>query len=339
MDILILKPAVQDVTEILLAPASSLFWGWILLYVVIGVTLNYRRTNSPRGLLNSFRSVFPKKNYFNRSALWDVTYALVHIFLMKVILWGLLSIDLTGSNIRAGLEVGLAVIFGAREAHNVSGVGMDIFFSLSLFLAFELAYFSYHYAAHSIPFLWTFHKTHHSATSLNIMTVSRFHSVDLLFTSLWIAVFMTPIIFGFRRFGYYPTEYGLWGIPILTFAFHAISIFRHSHIRVSFGPLDRFLISPVMHQVHHSSEPAHINKNMGQYLTIFDRMMGTHYIPAKEEKLTPGLGHEKAGHEMETNFFYYNYLVLPRQAWNEFIKMLNEDKVTQKAERKNPPAA
>ena len=44
-----------------------------------------------------------------------------------------------------------------------------------------------------------------------------------------------------------------------------------------------------MHQIHHSSDPKHRNKNLGSYLAIWDFFFGTLYIPENKEELKFGL--------------------------------------------------
>jgi sterol desaturase/sphingolipid hydroxylase (fatty acid hydroxylase superfamily) len=53
--------------------------------------------------------------------------------------------------------------------------------------------------------------------------------------------------------------------------------------------LDRVLISPTLHQVHHSYAPEHLDKNYGGMLAIWDLLAGTLYVPGNNETLTFGL--------------------------------------------------
>ena len=49
-------------------------------------------------------------------------------------------------------------------------------------------------------------------------------------------------------------------------------------------------MSPAHHQIHHSRNPAHFNKNLGSCLALWDWMFGTLYIPAaKREPLEFGV--------------------------------------------------
>jgi sterol desaturase/sphingolipid hydroxylase (fatty acid hydroxylase superfamily) len=78
---------------------------------------------------------------------------------------------------------------------------------------------------------------------------------------------------------------------------HAYVHLQHSHLWISFrGLTGRIFISPAHHQVHHSTDPRHFNRNFGSCLALWDWMFGTLYVPAqKREKLTFGVtGHADA---------------------------------------------
>ena len=66
---------------------------------------------------------------------------------------------------------------------------------------------------------------------------------------------------------------------------------RHSHVWLSYGPFfSRIFISPAQHQIHHSSSPAHFDKNLGFMFAFWDGLFGTLYIPKKKENIIFGLG-------------------------------------------------
>ena len=75
------------------------------------------------------------------------------------------------------------------------------------------------------------------------------------------------------------------------FVFHVVgSNLRHSHIWLSYGRvLEHILISPAQHQIHHSSNVKHHNKNYGEVFAIWDMMFGTLYVPNSYEDLDYGL--------------------------------------------------
>ena len=84
------------------------------------------------------------------------------------------------------------------------------------------------------------------------------------------------------------------GVNVLVLLFSvAGSHLRHSHVWLSYGALDRFFVSPAMHQIHHSCAPQHLDKNLGGMLTIWDRLAGTLYLPREGEALPLGLYREE----------------------------------------------
>jgi sterol desaturase/sphingolipid hydroxylase (fatty acid hydroxylase superfamily) len=70
----------------------------------------------------------------------------------------------------------------------------------------------------------------------------------------------------------------------------AFKTLHHSHVYLSFGPVfERILISPAQHQIHHSDDPAHYNRNYGSSLALWDWLFGTLYVIGGEEDLAFGL--------------------------------------------------
>ncbi len=71
---------------------------------------------------------------------------------------------------------------------------------------------------------------------------------------------------------------------------------RHSHMWIAFtGIAGRILQSPAHHQLHHSANPAHFDKNLGFALALWDWAFGTLAIPAKtREPIVFGVGDEGA---------------------------------------------
>ena len=61
------------------------------------------------------------------------------------------------------------------------------------------------------------------------------------------------------------------------------------------GLAGRLLQSPAHHQIHHSANPAHFDKNLGFALALWDWAFGTLAIPPKtREPIVFGVGAEAA---------------------------------------------
>ena len=69
---------------------------------------------------------------------------------------------------------------------------------------------------------------------------------------------------------------------------------RHSRIWIAFtGPAGRILHSPAHHQLHHSIDPIHHDRNFGFALSVFDWAFGTLVVPSRtREPIAIGIGVE-----------------------------------------------
>ena len=133
---------------------------------------------------------------------------------------------------------------------------------------------------------------HHSAEVLTPLTDWRNHPVDMLtmlyFSSILLGTFQAfadhflmsnlnlgqIIGFNFIIYGYYSIAYHL----------------RHSHLWLSFGRrLNHIFMCPSQHQLHHSVDERHMNKNFGSILSFWDWVFGTLYVAKSQEKLEFGL--------------------------------------------------
>ncbi len=161
-------------------------------------------------------------------------------------------------------------------------------------LAYELAYWFGHYLFHRIPALWEFHKVHHSAEVMTTFTELRQHPVEILAFINLIAI-ATGTVFGLMTYAFGPgaQPFTLLNSNILLMMFLVTyGHLRHSHMWIAFtGLAGKILQSPAHHQIHHSDDPAHWNKNLGFALALWDWAFGTLYIPqSTRETIRFGIG-------------------------------------------------
>jgi sterol desaturase/sphingolipid hydroxylase (fatty acid hydroxylase superfamily) len=163
-------------------------------------------------------------------------------------------------------------------------------------LAYELAYWFAHYCFHKVPALWEFHKVHHSAEVMTALTELRQHPVEIIAFVNLIGL-STGIVFGVMTYAFGPgvRPFTLMNGNILTMAFLlSYGHLRHSHMWIAFtGVAGRILQSPAHHQLHHSANPVHFDKNLGFALALWDWAFGTLAIPTKtREPVVFGVGEE-----------------------------------------------
>jgi sterol desaturase/sphingolipid hydroxylase (fatty acid hydroxylase superfamily) len=97
---------------------------------------------------------------------------------------------------------------------------------------------------------------------------------------------------GHYAFGDTTYQYALADTNIILVLFiHAYVHLQHSHVWIAFtGVWGRLLLSPAHHQIHHSTDPRHFNRNLGSFIAVFDVLFGTLCVPAKQrQKLTFGV--------------------------------------------------
>lgn len=151
-------------------------------------------------------------------------------------------------------------------------------FTLWFFLLDDFARYYLHRLLHRWPMLWAFHKMHHSARVLTPLTVLRTHPVEGVLFSLR-SVLVQGLSIGLFKF-FFASQVDLYtvlGVNVIVFAFNvAGSNLRHSHVPIHYWPwLEKILISPAQHQIHHSTEVRHFDTNFGAVLAIWDRMGGS----------------------------------------------------------------
>ena len=235
------------------------------------------------------RALFPRRILRSASNQADIFYLLFNVFTYGLAFgWAVLSYQFISNAIIGGL-VGA---FGPVAPFAPDYVSRAVI-TVMLFLAYELGYWFNHWLSHQVPFLWEFHKVHHSAEVLTPITNFRVHPVyAVIFAN--ILAFSAAVANGLGHyvFGDNAPQYALTDTNIILVLFiHGYVHLQHSHMWISFrGLLGRLFISPAHHQVHHSTNPKHFNKNFGSCLALWDWMFGTLYVPEKKrEKLTFGV--------------------------------------------------
>src|SRR5262249_10618527 len=120
-------------------------------------------------------------------------------------------------------------------------------------------------ANHAVPWLWRFHRLHHADERLDVTTATRFHPGELVLSALARLV-LVPVV-------------GLTVGDLLLFDALVLAATQFHHANVSLGRLDGALrwlvVTPGMHQVHHSTRLEECDSNFGVILTLWDRLAGT----------------------------------------------------------------
>lgn len=277
-------------------PGSRLHWPAMAANYLIVLLLYFwyaaRDTSlSDRGLWDY---MFPAHIWSHRSSLNDGIFAFMLFGLMiSLFNWGIFT-----PKYFVGLAMSLSSLLPPATAGEKPGLLVMAYFTLQSIIFAEFFYYWLHRLSHAVPAMWAFHKVHHSAKVMTPLAVYRLHPVDFWLTSATKGFGYGLNLVIFMHF--YPSKEAaitfLGANAVMFFLSIFGGVLHHSHVWISFGPvLERFIISPAQHQVHHSENPQHYNKNFSSMLSLWDWVFGSLYVTGwKDEKITLGLGGEKA---------------------------------------------
>ena len=270
-------------------PQRRIFWGYLCSALIISLFWFIAYKKKP--LKIAFHEIFSANSWLSKSARADyllmiVNSAFISFFSLRLQGISTIFIALSLAWLHNLFDGNLAIV------KEVSAGVIAIYYTLTLFVLDDFVRYWLHRWLHTIPLLWSFHKVHHSATSLNPFTVFRVHPVEVILMILGRAFVagVCVIIFVFF-FSDKVTLVTILGASIFTFLFDVIgSNLRHSNVPLSYyHPVERIFISPAQHQIHHSSAPEHLNKNYGIVFSLWDLWFDSHCFSLKDQALFYGL--------------------------------------------------
>jgi sterol desaturase/sphingolipid hydroxylase (fatty acid hydroxylase superfamily) len=255
----------------------------------VGVAFTLRSHTGPVRLAVMRRATLPRRIFSSASGRADWTMALFNST-TSVLYFGsvLIPIAVISDPVSRALEQLIA-----RPHFVPNGPVMAVAATIAFYLSYEFAYWLDHYLMHRFEVLWRFHSVHHTAESLSPLTNYRVHPVDsiIAYNILAISNGITGGLLLFA-FGGAASPYLIYGTNALILVLvGVVGTLQHSHFWIVFPkPLDRLLLSPAHHQLHHSVDPAHHNSNYGSTLAIFDWLFGTLTVPPRRRpKLSFGV--------------------------------------------------
>jgi sterol desaturase/sphingolipid hydroxylase (fatty acid hydroxylase superfamily) len=326
---------VRGISDLFLLPGSSFSLASLLsaLCVAVAFLVLSRRPGKKHVKYQVlFRALFPK--WLRRASFRaDVRFLLLSVFAFGMLLgWAVLSLQVVSDTIAGAL----ADRFGVMPQTGLNDFTNRSIATLCLFLVYELAYWIDHYLSHRIPLLWEFHKVHHTAEVLSPLTNFRVHPVDsvLFYNILSIFLGTTAGVLRHLQFG---SPFVLDGANVIIVAFFFITLhLQHSHVWMpATGLLGRVIQSPAHHQIHHSDNPIHFDKNFGGCLSIWDWLFGTLHMPERQrERLNFGIATRAHTHHTAVG----SLLVPFARAW-ERLQPLGVVKSQREGSTTNPISA
>ena len=272
-------------------PAERLYWPVLILSVLFAWIFLFFSGEGKNALSDIKQNLFNMDIWLHPSSITDFKWFFINNSIRFIFL-----------NIFAGFLLSahsLSIMFlgllreccGDMEPIMTDRTLIRLVYTIGAFVILDFFRFFQHYLMHTIPFLWNFHKLHHSAEVLTPMTLNRVHPIEIfigmgrtilataLSSALYVYLFQIPL-YGFD----------ILGVNIFGFLFNVLGAnLRHSQIWIGFGPMEYIFIGPAQHQIHHSRAHEHCNKNFGVCLSIWDILFKTFFKTEGKIQLQFGL--------------------------------------------------
>ena len=202
----------------------------------------------------------------------------------------------------------LAIIDMPTSWFDLSAKGLALWVLAAL--AWDFCYYWKHRCYHEYSIFWAAHAIHHQSEDYNLSTALRQSSTSFLFS--WI--FYVPLfVIGF------PLE-----VLITVGAINLIYQFWvHTQVIGRMGVLDRILVTPSNHRVHHAQNERYIDKNYGGILILWDRIFGTFENERDDDPVVFGVRKPLANwNPFWANLQVYDYLLFDSRhtrSWRDKI--------------------
>lgn len=254
-------------------PSSRLYWPLLLSSGLFAFAwIRYRGQN--------INLVDLKKAFIHKDSLIDISLLITNLTI-KGLLFSMIVLSATNMALPAVMK--FHDFFPYFEGVNLGSFSNKLLLTLIVLVIDDFLRFSHHFLMHKL--LWSIHSVHHSAKKLTPLTLFRTHPFESIMAQVRsvlahsTTIFLITVVFKDQM-----GVIDFLGVNIFGFIFNAtLANLRHSSIPVSFGILEYIFISPRMHQIHHSNEPKHFNKNYGVIFSLWDQLAGSFYKPTTDE--------------------------------------------------------
>jgi sterol desaturase/sphingolipid hydroxylase (fatty acid hydroxylase superfamily) len=165
-----------------------------------------------------------------------------------------------------------AALFATKQHtgffHHVPVTGYQAIVASLLLL--DLTIYLQHRLLHAVPWLWRIHRVHHADPEIDVSTALRFHPLESVLSML----LKTAVVICF----------GMPAIGVLLFEMilNSAAMFNHTNASLPYHlePWARWIVvTPDMHRIHHSTNPADANRNFGFSVSWWDRLLGSYRRP------------------------------------------------------------
>lgn len=214
-------------------------------------------------------------------ALWETRCPERPLLVQTSRRWSVHGAILVLSTGLATLFVRLSPVAAALSVEEYSWARPRWAWGIAAFLVLDLVKYLSHRLSHAVPLLWRLHRVHHADPDFDLTTSLRFHPLESLLVrgfNLGVILLMAPpaaAVLASELFS-----------CLANFFDHANAALPEMWDR----KLRRWIVTPNLHRLHHTDDPAVQGKNLGELLPWWDRLFGTYREPGGlGEQYTIGL--------------------------------------------------
>lgn len=137
------------------------------------------------------------------------------------------------------------------------------------FVGWDFCFYWMHRMHHKLPLFWVVHVVHHQGEHFNLSLEIR----NSWYSSLTDFPFVAIL--------------AVLGVPLEIFVIvssihYSVQFYNHNGLVKKSGPLDKFMVTPSNHRVHHGTAAIYVNKNFSGTFLIWDKLFGT-YQPERDD--------------------------------------------------------
>ena len=161
----------------------------------------------------------------------------------------------------------VAFCIGLFEKYGLIKTTFTWYWLIYGYVIWEFSHFIYHYLGHKVRLFWCLHSTHHAPENMNL-SISYAHFfmeapyADVIRTSVCILLGVNPPLLFLIMF-----IDGTWG----AFIHIGENVLRDGRL----GFMNRWILTPSHHRIHHARNPLYMDTNFCNLLNIWDRIFGT----------------------------------------------------------------
>ena len=173
-----------------------------------------------------------------------------------------------------------------------------------LVIGWEFMFYWIHRLEHTSRFFWAVHVTHHSSEYYNLSVGFR----SSVFEPLYRFLFYLPLAF----LGFKPLD------CFLVFSITQIyGLIVHTPFINRIPIYEWFFVTPSHHRVHHACNVRYLDRNLGMFLIIWDRMFGTFQEETQDDKPYYGLVKRNVDMRLPFNVIFHEW----KSIWNDMTRV------------------